>query len=365
MHDSHPALSQLGASRTGRGVFKGAQVRVEPRRLPARSTNRCGGESPVESLGRWATRFVKNVVALLRRCISSPRLHAIVCLVLGLPETKNEALAQSPKLTVSVLVSDTVRKGLADVEVFLIRDTIGAVVGGRTDAGGRYVFAIDAADSGHYAVAARKVGFSPARTDVPSTRQDTVHLELVLLAVPAIELGPVRIAAAPPGKNYFLDSAEIARTTGRTIRNAYDALRKLRPDMLGDRGRCKEPVDNVWVNGRRVLWMARFQPGYPSTSALTSSARRGTVVRVAAPREPATVDSVLASIKSEHIAEIRYVNCWDHSMAGMGTNNAVFVVLKPGVAFDRFRGSYVDTADTLPRRPPQRLELTRLRRHLG
>ncbi len=297
----------------------------------------------------------------MRRCISSPRLHAVVCLALGLPETKNEALAQSPKLTVSVLVSDTVRKGLADVEVFLIQDTIGAVIAGRTDAAGRYVFAIDAG-SGHYAVAARKVGFSPARTDVPSTRQDTVQLELVLLAVPAIELDPVRIAAAPRGKNYFLDSAEIARTTRRTILNAYDALRRLRPDMLGDRGRCQEPVDNVWVNGRRVLWMARFQPGYPSTSALTSSARRGTVVRVAASREPAIVDSILASIKREHIAEIRYVNCWDHSMAGMGTSNAVFVVLKPGVAFDWFRGSYVDTADTLPRRPPQRLELTRLRR---
>jgi hypothetical protein len=69
------------------------------------------------------------------------------------------------------------------------------------------------------------------------------------------------------------------------------------------------------------------------------------VVHVRA-KEPPVVDSVLASIRSEHLAEVRYVNCWDTSMSGLGTNNAIYIVLKPGIAWDWGRGSHV----AVPRR---------------
>ncbi len=119
--------------------------------------------------------------------------------------------------------------------------------------------------------------------------------------------------------------------------------------MLGDKGRCPgQAVDNVWVNGRRVLWMAKF----------AGAAQGGPVHVVRRARkptpEPDLVDSVLASIRAGDIAEIRYVNCWDTSMPGLGTNNAVYVVLKPGLDWDWQRGSHpADSSASVlvPRKP--------------
>ena len=62
--------------------------------------------------------------------------------------------------------------------------------------------------------------------------------------------------------------------------------------------------------------------------------------------EPPAVDSVLASIRAEHIAQIRLVNCWDTSLPGVGANNALYVVLKQGVDWDWKRGSFVAASST-------------------
>jgi hypothetical protein len=57
------------------------------------------------------------------------------------------------------------------------------------------------------------------------------------------------------------------------------------------------------------------------------------------------VQSVLASIHPEHIGEITFHDCNDFSMAGAATRNALFVVLKPGVAYSPGIGSYVLNED--------------------
>jgi hypothetical protein len=57
------------------------------------------------------------------------------------------------------------------------------------------------------------------------------------------------------------------------------------------------------------------------------------------------VQSVLASIHPEHIGEMTFHDCDDFSMRGASTRNALFVVLKPGVAYSPGLGSYVLNED--------------------
>ena len=51
--------------------------------------------------------------------------------------------------------------------------------------------------------------------------------------------------------------------------------------------------------------------------------------------------SVLSEIEPEHIESITYHDCFDHTMAAVGSVNAVFVVLKPGVVYQENVGSFV------------------------
>jgi len=56
--------------------------------------------------------------------------------------------------------------------------------------------------------------------------------------------------------------------------------------------------------------------------------------------------SVLSEIEPEHIESITYHDCFDHTMAVVGSVNAVFVVLKPGVMYQENVGSFVvETAE--------------------
>jgi hypothetical protein len=157
----------------------------------------------------------------------------------------------------------------------------------------------------------------------------------VLTPATARELAGVRVEARP--SNYVLSSSQIT-ASGRPIRDAFEALRKLRPSMLYDKDRCKaEVVENVWINGERVLFMASNAIVLPPATLAERRSRR-------IPRQPVAVDSILASVRAEHLLEIRLVNCWDTSLPGVGAKNALYVSLKPGIDWDWKRGSFV--ADT-------------------
>ena len=60
-------------------------------------------------------------------------------------------------------------------------------------------------------------------------------------------------------------------------------------------------------------------------------------------------DSVLAEIFAEHVQEIKYENCGSTTVAKNGGNNAIFVTLKPGIAFDLRNGSHVIDAEAANR----------------
>jgi hypothetical protein len=56
--------------------------------------------------------------------------------------------------------------------------------------------------------------------------------------------------------------------------------------------------------------------------------------------------SVLSDIAPEHIQELTYHDCFDTSMAAVGNNNALFVMLKPGIMYVQDVGSFVIDAST-------------------
>lgn len=245
------------------------------------------------------------------------------------------ALPRSAIVRVTVMGTDGL--GLAGVNLAISRRGVGAILSGRTNDSGVSVFRV-AIEPGDYAVLARRPGFAPAEATLALGRSDTVVVVLRLQRAPPTQLAPVTVEASR--SNYLLDASQIAASR-RPIRDALEALRKLRPSMLHDGDRCRtDPVDNVWVNGRRVLFMARQTPIFGARSSVRVGNRVTTTVRKRQ-GEPPAVDSVLASIRVEHISQIRLVNCWDTSLPGVGANNALYVSLKPGVDWDWKRGSFV------------------------
>lgn len=84
---------------------------------------------------------------------------------------------------------------------------------------------------------------------------------------------------------------------------------------------------------------------FVATAAGTASAQTG-------PHAVVVPVSVLSEIAPEYIEEITYHDCFDTSMAAVGSQDAIFVVLKPGVVYQENEGAFVlDTPAAQPSRP--------------
>jgi hypothetical protein len=83
------------------------------------------------------------------------------------------------------------------------------------------------------------------------------------------------------------------------------------------------------VNGSRIV----FAPG-----DAMAFARRNSGIASAL---PLNVQYVLSEIKPEHIAEMSYKDPADMSVGMTHSNNALFIILKPGVGYSPGTGSYV------------------------
>ncbi len=252
-------------------------------------------------------------------------------------EGQETPAARSVVVQVRVVGPDSMP--LPDVTVAISRSDVGAILIGSTDATGTRTFVVKV-ETSSYAVLARRPGFNQSESPLTIGPSDTARVVLTLTPVNARELERVRIVARP--SSYVLSSGQIT-ASGRPIRDAFEALRKLRPYMLFDRDRCRhEVVDNVWINGERVLFMARNAIVLPPATLVDRRSRR-------VAREPVAVDSLLASIRAEHLMEIRLVNCWDTSLPGVGAKNALYVSLKPGVDWDWKRGSFIADSSLIRR----------------
>lgn len=73
--------------------------------------------------------------------------------------------------------------------------------------------------------------------------------------------------------------------------------------------------------------------------------------------------TVLSEIKPEHIEEITYLDSTDNTVGTIGSNDALFIVLKRGVAYQPGKPSYV-VADAAPTPSPTAASLPAYRYRL-
>lgn len=271
---------------------------------------------------------------------------------------------------VVVRVRDTTGAAIGGAAVAIVRGLNDAVAAGTTDDRGRVALRITA-DDGDYHLVVRRIGYERAERFFRVAR-DSLAFDLVLRRV-AQSLDPVVVTAAQDlkRKSYHIDADEIATST-RVLIDATDILAKLRPDMICGRNcrplaavavqspvrkcptlvfqqpvRVTCPVDDtppplttyVWVNGRRIRTVAPNEMAVARQQGLLAGLSAGSM-------------TVLSEIKPEHIAEMTYIDEFDNSVGKIGSNNALFVVLKPGIAYEPGRESYVVDADATSKPAP-------------
>jgi carboxypeptidase family protein len=255
---------------------------------------------------------------------------------------------------VRVRVTDTTGAPVAGASVAIVHGLQQVVAQGVTDANGQRVLTV-AATAGDYDAMVRKIGFTRADRFFGFQAGDTVTLHLLL--APAVQtLAEMNVTAPEDRKRLrrYIDADDIANST-RPILDAMDVVTKLRPDMMsnptpGSMDHCA--MDDIWVNGQRVV----LAPINDALAARTRMLRHGVAFASPDPRwgptiqpmgpalaarVPVSVQSVLATIHPEHIAEMTFHDCNDFSIDRAHARNALFVVLKPGVAFEPGIGSYV------------------------
>jgi len=254
--------------------------------------------------------------------------------VLGLVLTTAAVSAQTPtRAVVRVSARDSSGVPVQKAELTLLHGLRDVVARATTDEEGQATFSVpDVKDSTDYQVVMRRIGYSRTDRFFSVGPRDTAKIELVV-AHPTSMLAPVKVTAGADvlRKSYYLDADDIANSDWHFV-NGWDVLKRLRPDMLTSRGGCNTGAQEIWVNGKRI------RLPLPPTGIARATALVGVPSRA---RFTYTPVSVLSEIEPEHIESITYRDCFDHSVAVVGTTNAVFVMLKPGVMYQENVGSFV------------------------
>jgi hypothetical protein len=281
-----------------------------------------------------------------RRLIATALAPVVVLL-----SSSAEARGQQPSIGVRVRVVDSSGKGIGGASVELIRGLSTRVANGTTDNDG--VAAVRAPRDEDLEVVVRRIGFQRRSVFFRSDSADR-RFDLALQPAP-VSLAAVDVTASRDlnRARYHVDADDIAQSA-RPIVDGLDVVLKLRPDM------AKPPNDgiyshcglyNVFVNGQRI----RYAPIDDGLAAKVRQERMAALLAMAPDRPPhyttqalvpLSIQSVLATIRPEHIEEMNYVGCADTKSTDIvRAQNGLFVVLKPGVAYEPGRGSYVVATD--------------------
>ena len=246
--------------------------------------------------------------------------------------------------TIRVHVTDSLGAPVADAEVAVVRGLKQSVATARTDAAGDHSFIVDL-DSSDYSVVARKVGYTRGDRFFAAERATVdarVTMKRIEAALPAVTVTVVDFKR----QSYFIDADEIADSKV-VVYDALDVVQRLRPDMilsrsgsLGTRTRIGCPsLSYIWVNGKRYL--ANFVIPNPMVQMRAKGA--GNRIGRMAPGNA----TILSEIEPEHIAEMNYRDCFEQAVdRKVGSVNALFITLKPGVDYRPGARSYV-TGDTI------------------
>jgi hypothetical protein len=243
------------------------------------------------------------------------------------------ALAQGPPLAiVRVHVTDTARAPLRDVDLAVVKNGTEMVLMGRTDAAGRYTVRFDP-ESAQYRLVVRRVGYVQTTRLLPVAPRDTLAVEISLARLPpALDTVRTEAERLPLAKQPYVGAEEIERDT-RAIFNLRDVLGKLRPD-----------INYQDFAGSRCPSSATPAPSSRGNIRMRPASLGS--IRVYANGQwvfPTPGFSPLSEMHSEHILELHFVTCLDGSIPGLAPKSwaSVYLTLKPGVAWDVKRGSYI------------------------
>ena len=242
--------------------------------------------------------------------------------------------AQAPSRSlVRVTARDSSGAPVSSAELTVTRGVHDIIARGTTDEGGHAVLPVDVKETEDLQVTMRKIGYARGDRFFEILPKGTADVMITVARRPASELAPVTVTAQRDYKrlSYHLDADEI-ETADLPVDNAWELIKRMRPDMLTSRGGCETGVQEVWVNGKRIRLPLR------PIGLAAARARVGVPTRARFSYIPV---SVMSDIAPEHIQEINYHDCFDSSMAAVGSNNAIFIVLKPGVEYKQDVGSFV------------------------
>lgn len=257
--------------------------------------------------------------------------------------------AQAPGTgAIRVRVTDPAGAPVPDATVTLVRGMKDVIAEGTTGADGvRILTAPATADEVQLVV--RRIGFARADQFLVRLAADTLPVT-VALTRSATALDAVKVTDRQTIRRRRLSiDAEAIAASRLPITDALDVVESLRPVMiygLVGYGEFCKGLEHVWVNGRNIRNMAP-----PDAVALrqgqVNAMRRVTPRLKRYGRNSLSVDvqSVLSSIRPEHIATMHATDCNDPVVKNDRSRAAVFVTLKPGVQFSERRGSYVLGSD--------------------
>ena len=237
-----------------------------------------------------------------------------------------------PRAFIRVTARDSSGSPVQSADLTVTRGLRDVVARGTTDDAGQSLLSVEVKDSTEFQLAMRKIGYARGDRVFAVGPRDTVRVTITV-ARPTAQLATVRVTAEADlkRKSYHLDADDIEKAD-MPLDNGWEIVKRLRPDMLTSRGGCATGVQEVWVNGKRMRL-----PLLP-TGMVLARARVGVPPRA---RFSAAAVSIMSEILPEHIQEINYHDCFDHSMAAVGNNDAIFVVLKPGVTYQMNVGTFV------------------------
>ena len=306
------------------------------------------------------------------------RLAASASAILALLFAGGAASARgqsAQRLSVEIHVRDTANVPVAGADVAIVRGISEVKAAGTTADDGRIVLQVDVVP-GDLQLVTRKIGYERADRFFRTTG-GALSFDVVLRRA-VQQLDPVRVTASEDikRKSYHIDADEIAAHAD-VLFDASDILAKLRPDMICGRScrpmasagvrvqtparacpslvllevrtRCPKTesppslATNVWVNGQRIRLVAPDEAAVARQHGILAGLLPGTM-------------SVLSEIKPEHIAEITYLDSTDNTVGTIGSNDALFIVLKRGVGYQPGKPSYV-VAEALTTPAPSATDL--------
>lgn len=268
-------------------------------------------------------------------------LPLLLCAALGIGTSSRARGQRAPtprQSVVRVFVVDSSGSAVTGAELAVLRGLNEVIAHGATDQYGRASLHF-AAESGDYDIVIRKLGYPRSDRFFEVESRDTIVLSIVVPSPIATLLEAVKVTAKEDLKTrvYSIDADAIAASK-RPLFNAWDIVTKLRPDMAGGRAPCGRDPINLWVNGTRI----RFVPTNEMALGREHISARQAVSGIF------DVVFALYEIEPEHIAEMRFRDCFDTTVPDVGGSNALFVVLKPGVVYEPGVGSFV-----APKWPPE------------